>query len=168
MLGSDNPLALYLTDHLAGSVLAVDLLTQMETNYAGTETGKALAALRDEIERDRQELKRFMHELRVGESRVRKSAAWMTAKFTEMKLRLEDRAQGPLRLLESVELVALGIDGKLALWRALEAAAEILPELRRLDFASLAQSALDQRRRAEDIRLAAAKTALTQVQRRAG
>ena len=86
MLEFDSPLALYLTtDHLAGSVLAVDLLTQMETNYAGTETGKVLAELRGEIERDRQELKRFMHELHVGESRVRKTAAGMTAKFTEVK-----------------------------------------------------------------------------------
>lgn len=40
----------------------------------------------------------------------------------------------------------LGIDGKRALWRSLEVAAEIVPELRRVDFAGLAERALEQRR----------------------
>jgi hypothetical protein len=38
-----------------------------------------------------------------------------------------------LRVLESLKLVALGIQGKLALWRALAAAAQIDPALRVID-----------------------------------
>jgi len=160
---SDSNLGLYLTDHFAGSVLAVELLDQLMKSCAAAETVSALGGLRDEIEQDRRELKRFMDGLNIAESRPRKSAAWMSAKLTEMKLRLEDGAAGPLRLLESVEIVALGIDGKRALWRSLEAAAEIVPELRRVDFAGLAERAVEQRRRAEEIRLSAARAALTDL-----
>jgi glycine/D-amino acid oxidase-like deaminating enzyme len=68
-----------------------------------------------------------------------------------------------VRLLESVEAVALGIDGKLALWRSLSAAAEINAELRGVDYGQLSQRAEEQRERAEKVRLSAAKTALARM-----
>jgi hypothetical protein len=73
---------------------------------------------------------------------------------------LDDRTTGALRLLESVEAVALGIEGKLALWRGLSAAAETTPELRAVDYERLLQRASEQRRRIEAIRLEAAKSVL--------
>ena len=63
----------------------------------------------------------------VAESRTRKATAWLTEKVTELKLRLDDPAGGALRLLEALEAVSLGIEGKRALWRALAAAAEDAP-----------------------------------------
>jgi len=83
-----------------------------------------------------------------------------SGRATNEKLRMEDKSDGPLRLLESIEAVALGIDGKMALWRALDVAAEGGPELQGLDYEHLAQRAEDQRQRAEIIRLSAAKAAL--------
>ena len=79
------------------------------------------------------------------ESRPRKVSAWLTEKFTELKLRLDDSARGPLRLLESFEVVGLGIHGKLALWRALYTA-DVSPELQgHLDYERMAQRAEEQR-----------------------
>jgi len=72
-------------------------------------------------------------------------SAWLTEKFTELKLRLDDSARGPLRLLESLEVVGLGIHGKLALWRALYTA-DVSPELQgHLDYERMAQRAEEQR-----------------------
>jgi hypothetical protein len=73
---------------------------------------------------------------------------------------LEDGSEGPLRLLESLEAVALGIDGKLALWRALETVAEIAAEIRKVDYGRLIARAQEQREVAEAMRLIAARLAL--------
>jgi hypothetical protein len=60
------------------------------------------------------------------------------------------------RLLESLEVVGLGIHGKLALWQALKTAAEELPPLRGpVDYERLTRRAEEQRRRIEIVRLEA-------------
>jgi hypothetical protein len=87
-------------------------------------------------------------------------SAWLTVKFIEVKLRFDDSARGPLRLLESLETVGLGIHGKLAMWHALNAAADNSPTLEGLvDYERLAQRAEEQRRCVEVVRLEAAKAA---------
>jgi hypothetical protein len=151
-------LATYLNDHLAGSVAAVDILEQLEKSQS--ELASQFAALRMDIESDRADLKSLMNRLQIAESWPRKAAAWSAAKMTAIKLRLEDEAGGSLRSLELIEAVALGIDGKLALWRSLAAAAEIAAHLRLADYNRLEQRAIEQRRRAEDIRVRFAKAAL--------
>ena len=152
--------AAYLNDHLAGAVAALELLEDLESTYAGTTKTVEFAGFRGDIEADRNELKALMDRLQVTESGTRKATAWLSSKFAEIKLRLDDRITGPLRLLESVEAVALGIEGKLALWRGLSAAAETTPELRAVDYERLLQRASEQRRRIEAIRLEAAKSVL--------
>ncbi|MGH7792081.1 MAG: hypothetical protein ACREOB_07160 [Thermodesulfobacteriota bacterium] len=100
-MANDN-LATYLNDHLAGSVAALELLAYLEEQHAGTP-----------VER-----------LDIVQSRPRKATAWLAEKITQIKLRLDDPTGGALRLLEGLEAVAIGIEGKRALWRALEAVAE--------------------------------------------
>jgi hypothetical protein len=66
------------------------------------------------------------------------------------------RNTGALRLLEVSEAVALGIEGKRALWRALAAAAEVSPAFQVADYERLTQRAEEQRQRVETVRLEAA------------
>jgi hypothetical protein len=154
-------LATYLNDHLAGSLAAIELLEHLETAYAATHLASFFVELRREISADRQELQRLMDRLEVSESRPRKLSAWLTGKLTEIKLRFDDSPCGALRLLESLEVLGLGIHGKLALWRALGAAADSSPALQGFDYEGLAQRAEEQRWRVEVVRLEAAKTAFT-------
>jgi hypothetical protein len=98
----------------------------------------------------------------VPESRPRKIAGWLTEKITQLKLLLDDGRGGPLSLLEAIEAVALGIEGKRALWYALAAAAEVTPRLQGIDYDRLAQRARDQRCRIELARLEAARIALVE------
>ena len=93
-------------------------------------------------------------------SRTRKVGGWLAEKVTQLKLRIDDRSAGSLRLLESLETVALGVDGKLALWMVLEAVAPSIPPLQELDFKRLISRADDQRKRLEALRLEAGKAAL--------
>jgi hypothetical protein len=66
---------------------------------------------------------------------------------------------GQLARLEKLEALALGIEGKRALWRALLAVAEEIPALRNVDLVRLDQRADDQRKRVEVRRIEAAREA---------
>jgi hypothetical protein len=135
-------------------------MENLESAYAGTPVAEFIAKLRADVEADRVELKALMDRLEISESRTRKASAWLTEKFTELKLRLDDSSRGDLRLLESLEALSLGIEGKMALWLALAAAAEVSPRLRIADYERLKQRAGEQRSRVEARRLEVAKTAL--------
>jgi hypothetical protein len=157
---ADEHLATYLNDHLAGSVVAVELMENLEEVYADTPVAEFIAKLHADIEADRQELKDLMDRLQVSESTTRKASAWLTEKLTQLKLRLDDPTRGDLRLFESLEALSLGIEGKRCLWLALSAAAEVSPQLRIADYERLMQRAEEQRGRVERKRLEVAKAAL--------
>lgn len=158
---ADDYIATYLNDHLAGSVVAVELMENLETVYAGRPIADFIAKLRADIEVDILELEALMGQLQISESRTRKASAWLTEKFTQLKLRLDDPAHGDLRLFESLEALSLGIEGKRSLWLALSAAAELSPQLRIADYQRLQQRAEEQRARVEDQRLELARKALS-------
>ena len=158
---ADDHIATYLNDHLAGSVVAVELMENLEAIYAGKPIADFIAKLRADIEVDVHELEGLMGQLQISESRTRKASAWLTEKVTQLKLRLDDPAHGELRLFESLEALSLGIEGKRSLWMALSAAAEVSPQLRIKDYQSLQHRAADQRGRVEEKRLELARTALS-------
>ena len=160
-------LAIYLQDHMAGSVAAMELLRHLKVIYPGTGMARFFGTLRTEIAADRRELRELMSGLRIPDKRPRKAAAWIAGKFTEIKLRLDDSLRGPLFLLESLDAVGLGIQGKLALWRALDAAASVNPALQGIiDYQRLENRAKKQCEAVEILRLEAARAALRQPQSR--
>ena len=153
-------LATYLIDHLAGSVAALELLEELKATYADTALTNFFTQLQTDIAADREELQTLMDRLQIVENQPRKVIAWLAEKSIALKLRVDDNARGPLRLLESLETVGLGIHGKLAMWHALNVAAADFPPLQGLvDYERLAQRAEEQRRRVEVVRLEAAKAA---------
>src|SRR5689334_9178391 len=133
---SREHLATYLNDHLAGSASAIEILQHLQAE--ATDITPDLTTLRTEIESDRGELKSLMDRLGILESRVRKVGSWIAETLTEVKLEADDESGGALRRLERLEAIALGIDGKAALWSALNAASAIAPELRGPDYDALA------------------------------
>ncbi len=157
---TDKYVATYLNDHLAGSVTVVDLLKHLEATHAGTELARFAAGLYADIEADRRELEGLIARLNIGESAPRQAVTWLAEKAIRLKLRLDDPAGGALRLLESLDIVAAGIDGKRALWLALAATAEDAPPFQGVDYARLEQRAEEQRGRVETVRREAARAAL--------
>jgi hypothetical protein len=153
-------IATYLNDHLAGSVVALELLEHLESAHANTDLEQFFVQLSADIAEDRRELEALMVQLNIGESRTRKASAWLTEKITELKLRIDDPEGGPLRLFESLEALSLGIEGKRSLWIALAAASQDSPSLRTLDYQRLIARAQEQRDRVEELRVDAARKAL--------
>ena len=150
-------LAVYLTDHRAGSVAAVELLEHLEASHAGTPIAPFAAALRSEIEADIRDLEGLMSRVGTSSSLIKNAGAWITAKVAELKLQIDDPSGGPLRLLESLESVAIGIEGKRALWIGLSTAVDLLPALAGMDYGDLIRRAEAQRSAVEEQRLAAVK-----------
>jgi hypothetical protein len=141
-------LAIYLNDHLAGAVAAVELARRVE-----------LGALADEIEEDRRALLDIMARLDVGQDRLKVAASWVAEKVGRLKLNGELLRSSPLSRLEELEVLGLGVEGKLALWRTLRQ--ELADELQGVDLDSLITRARSQRRRIERLRLEAARSALS-------
>lgn len=154
---SHKHITTYLSDHLAGAVSAVELMQHVETVYANTDTARLIAGVRTDVEADLQTLQSLAAKLNVTESSPRKAAAWVGARMAELKLHLDDSSNGPLYLLEALDGLAMGIDGKLALWHGLAAASADTPGLRGTDYAHLAQRAQEQRERIEPARLDATR-----------
>jgi hypothetical protein len=152
-------LATYLNDHLAGSVTLLEMLAHLASAYAGSDVERFARELRNEVIADREELEGLMTKWGVGQSPPRKASAWLAEKFAEVKLRMDDPAGGALHLLEAIEAVSLGVEGKRSLWRSLAAAAEEDGNLK-ADYERLLRRAEDQRDRIEGVRLESAKAAL--------
>src|SRR5678815_2816605 len=98
---AEKHLATYLNDHLAGSVTGLELLAHLEVTQAGTDVADIVAHLHAEIEEEQQELVALMDRLQIARSPSRQAAAWLAEKATQLKLRLDDPADGALRLFET-------------------------------------------------------------------
>lgn len=155
---SREHLATYLNDHLAGATFAVELLDHFIADGSGDEP--LLLSMRNEIEEDRQLLKRLMAAAGVTESRIRKAGSWVAEQLSEVKFNADDDARGPLQRFERLEALSIGIESKVALWSALHRVSRTNTLLPNMDYESLRQRASDQRARIEALRLEAASLAL--------
>jgi hypothetical protein len=154
-------LAIYLNDHLAGSVAAIELLDHLIKDQAGQRLEKFLVDLRDEIDRDREVLRDLIQKLDLGESAVRKAGAWLVEKLVEAKVLLGGSEIGGLGLLQALEVLALGICGKELLWRALQTVEANLSQLQGIGLERLEQRARQQFERVDKERLQLAREAFS-------
>lgn len=157
--GNDD-LEIYLQDHYAGAVGALELLEHLEKAHAEDSLGAFFGELRAEVKQDHEQLRHLMTALDLEPSSVRNAGAWMAEKFGRAKIGFTAGEDNRLRLLQSLETLFLGITGKKVLWRALREARASSSILQRTDFDLLETRADDQLQRVETQRLAAARAAL--------
>jgi hypothetical protein len=152
-------LGTYLTDHLAGSAAAVELARKAQSKTADTPLGAFLTGLAEAIEADRQTLVDLIDRLGVDTSPLKQAGASAAEKLS--RLRLHERVTGSdaLSRLMELESLALGIEGKLRLWRALQAVADRHPAIAATDLDTLVDRATHQLGELEGRRLEAAAAA---------
>jgi predicted transposase YdaD len=155
-------LATYLNDHLLGATAGGEFVRRAARENEGSELGGFLAPLADELEADREALKAIMGELGIKVDRVKVAAGWAAEKVGRLKPNAQLRGYSPLSPLVELEALSIGIQGKLALWRAL---AEVADEvgLDRARLQELAVRAESQRDDVERHRVQVARSALTAV-----
>jgi hypothetical protein len=153
-------LGIYLNDHLAGSVVGGNLAKRIARQNEGNEYGTKVAQIAREIDEDQATLREVMNRAGVR----RKQLRLVVARLTEVASRLKRNGRlvgySPLSRVLELEGLTMGITGKLELWRSLEAL-ENGSGIGGFDFTALAARAEDQRDRAEELRLRAAREALS-------
>ena len=112
-------LAIFLNDHMAASIGAVELVRRVAASNRGSAYGETLAELRNEIEEDHTALATIMDRLGVRVDRAKAAVAWSAEKLGRLKLNGQLTGYSPLSRLEELEILELGVTGKLLLWEAL-------------------------------------------------
>jgi hypothetical protein len=156
---SRDVLQTYLNDHLAGSVIAIELGERTIRENEGGPVAARLSPLVEQIREDQTVLKGVIERLGTGESSLKKAGAWLAEKAGRVKLGGTDEPRD-LSRLEVLEMLTTGVHGKRALWRALRVVAVRYEELRGLDLDLLERRAVEQHDELEAMRLEAAKAAL--------
>ncbi len=152
----NDSLSIYLQDHLAGAASAIDLVEFIREEHKSDELGQFAERLLVDIKADQGALKQLAERAGARSSTIKELTAWFGEKVSRLKLRHE--AGDALGTFEALEFLALGIRGKLSLWRALGAVAISDARLHGIDFEQLAARAEQQHANVEKRRLEVAHT----------
>ena len=153
-----NALGSYLTDHLAGADAACLLLERLAAEHAEDHLGGFFSDLLRDVRADREILEHLVRAVQGHTAPIKRSAGRFAGKLSRLKLGSSNGS--PLALFESLEVLSLGILGKLALWLALSTVTDAVPHVATVDLAGLERRAADQHARVERQRLIAAPLAL--------
>src|SRR3954447_4413692 len=161
ILRGGDALPTYLNDHLAGSTAGLELARRIADDHRGTEYGEVVGPIAEEIADDRRALEDVMRRLGAGRDPLKLLGAWGAEQLRRVRpgwLFGESEAGR----LEELEMLALGVTGKLALWEALQRTHAADPRLSGVDLQALAERARSQFERIEALRLDAAAEAFGQ------
>jgi hypothetical protein len=156
-----DPLATYLHDHLSGAKAAIDLLEEMQDRHRDRPLAEFATQLLAEVQADRDTLQRLAEKVGSGSNVLKEFTGWLGEKATRLKV--GEGPAGAFGTFEALELLALGVLGKMGLWRALDVAAADDPRLSGYDFKQLAARADCQHQLVERQRLECARTALRRL-----
>lgn len=155
-----NNLQTYLHDHLAGAQFATSLLADMAAQTFDADIAAFASVLLSEIEEDKQVAEEILTRLDAKRSMLKEASAWLAQKMGRTKFHLEsDR----FSLFEALEILSIGILGKLALWKALGEVSAKVEELQARDFAALAERAIGQHEQVEQQRIAFANSLIAEI-----
>ena len=147
-------LGIYLNDHLAGSTAGLERARMARDANQGNEFGPPLAQVCGQIEQDRATLERVIEELGIGRSKVKPALVWVGERLGRLKPNGQLRGYSPLGRVVDLEVLLLGITGKLRLWRLLE---ELLDGETSADLPALIRRAEAQRETVAELQLRAAR-----------
>lgn len=153
-------LAIYLNDHLAGATGGVELARRARASNSGTSLGEALTEICAEIETDRATLEQVMEALGVRRNSLKVTGAWAAEKLGRLKLNGRLSGYSPLSRMLELELLHIGITGKIQLWQALQETQSA--RLARFGLPALVERAESQRAIVERLRLDATRQAFAE------
>jgi len=140
---STKNLSLYLNDHLAGSVSALELLDHMISTSGDKALEHFFRDLRGDIQKDQEVLRKVMGVLGIEESGVRQAVAWVMEKVGRAKLPFAGGVS-EIDLVQALEGLLMGITGKKSLWHSLSGVQDVARRLEGIDLANLEQRAENQ------------------------
>ncbi len=154
-------LAIYFNDHLAGATAATELARRAARSNRRSSYAPFLESLATQIAEDRRSLLEIMGALEIRTDRAKVAAGYAAEKLGRLKLNGQLLGYSPLSRVVELEALALGVRGKLALWRSLERLAPAQPSLAGIDIVDLTTRAENQLAGLESHRLRAVADAFS-------
>jgi len=143
----------YLNDHHAGSCGAVKLVQELAERQDEELERQFFLHLKAKIESDQETLRNLLATAGLEKSTTLAVVGSLSEGASRLKLLWEGLEPGKLGMLEALDVLALGIQGKRLLWAMLAKIAPFHPEWHHHDFAALEQTAISQRDQVEERRL---------------
>lgn len=157
---SDRLLGIYMTDHLALGVFALELARRAQRAHANTELGAALTRVAEEgIAQDISFYKQMMRRLGLSCRSPKIALAIVGERVGRAKLNGRLRRRSPLSNFEELDFVVMAIENKVVLWENLRDLAGLHERLPDVDFEQLIARARAQRSQLEPFRLQAGRHA---------
>jgi hypothetical protein len=147
----NDTLATYLHDHLAGSHVATQLLESLQEQYRDEPLGAFALAMAADVKQDQDLLQAIIDHVGHAHMDLAAATGWLVEMASRLKLRRDESGAG-LGTFEALETLALGIQGKLSLWKILPRVREFDARIPEYDFDRLAARAQEQYGRAEEQR----------------
>jgi hypothetical protein len=157
---TDAFLRIYLNDQYALGVGWRELAQRAQRNNGGTELGRVVGTVADDIAADVETFGSIMERLGVPKSPVKGQLAIVGERLGRVKLNGRLLRFSPLSRFHELDVLAMGIEGKKVLWANLRDLAQLGARLPDIDFDDLIERAQDQRDRLEPFRRAAGVRAL--------
>jgi hypothetical protein len=145
-------LKIYLNDHLAGSMVGVELARRAKSENADNAVGEYLDTFVRELQEDRSILLSVISALGLKPDVLKQGVAWVGERLGRLKLNGRLTGYSPLSRVVELEALCLGTEGRLSLWRTLRRLSRKDERLGRFDFPALITRAEQQRRTLEQLR----------------
>lgn len=110
-------LAAYLREHLTGSDAAIHVVDRLRLVHAGTQEGRLFAALFDEFREEREVVRGLLEEIGATPLSIKRLAGQASGAALSLSAGGE---RGDLSLFRTLEGLAIGVQGKRCMWRALQ------------------------------------------------
>ena len=153
-----EPLAIYLHDHLGAANFALELLAKWRRDAKAPGFARWAGQLHDEIDADRDVLRQVIERIGEPSHSPKEALGWIAEKISRYKL--SHRRPLEFARFEGLEVLALGILGKLSLWETLQLLTPHDARLAGCDYAKVEQRARDQHAEVERRRLEMGRAAL--------
>jgi hypothetical protein len=159
VLDMDDPLVVYLHDHLAGSSFAVELLEKLASEFDGTSSGEVARELLEQIQTDRKTLEQLIAKVGKANKDIYDALGWIAERVSRIKLKHDDPTG--FGAFEAFETINLGILGKRSLWETLRIRQNADNRVAGLDYDVLIGRAEQQFQKANQYRLELIQDALS-------
>ena len=141
----------YLRDHLSGSDMAIRVVHRLGSTHERAEDGMLFRRLSKELEEDRSVVRTLLMRLGASDRSIKRAAGHASGAVLSAAAGGEP---GDLSLLRTLEALAIGVQGKRCLWRALQSLRTLPSTVHGMNFVELEAKAVRQWEEIEERRRA--------------
>jgi hypothetical protein len=144
----------YLRDHLSGSDVALRVVHRLDSTHQDIEDGPLFRRLSKEFEEDRGVVRTLLTQLGASGRSIKRAAGYASGTVLSVTAGGEP---GDLSLLRTLEALAIGVQGKRCMWRALQNVRTVPATVQGINFVELEAKAVHQWEAIEERRRALAE-----------